>query len=123
MNVSTNDAGRVCIELTTQKEIDALWLLTSHIGGGPDTLRTVFSNNYRSTPGLYEQLMPYVSPAYVQTQDGKRRGAPRRVTELARQHQQTIEGVITFTRHTEPPMAVTHHTPLPSASYQDTQDA
>lgn len=111
MNVYKNELGKLVLEFGSQREIDALWLLASHIGGSHNTLRSVFSNAAQPSKGLYEQLKPYVT---TQSADHGQRhplAQPRSTSELIGLHQETIEGRITFSRQIAEPMPAELHTP------------
>ena len=98
MKVYKNEEGKVLLEFTSQREIDAFWLLSSHIGGPPSTLRSVFSNAKRPSQGLYEQLKPYVTEVSAKRGIRHPRAQPRSTSELIDIHHETIEGRIVFTR-------------------------
>ncbi|AJY53328.1 hypothetical protein [Halomonas sp. KO116] len=106
MNVYKNDHGKVVMEFGSQREIDALWLLASHIGGSPSTLRSIFSNSASPSKGLYEQLKPFVTKTCAQSGIRHPLAEPRSTSELVGHHQETIEGRITFTRQPAEPTLV-----------------
>lgn len=63
MKAFLNPEGAVCLAFDSQQEVDALWALASHVGGGTHSLRTVFSTVEPRHPTLIEALFPYVSKA------------------------------------------------------------
>lgn len=104
MNVYQNENGKVVLEFGSQREIDALWLLASHIGGSPNTLRSVFSNAQKPSRGLYEQLKPFVTGSCAERGIRHPRAQPRSSSELMDSHCETIEGRIMFTRQARDPL-------------------
>lgn len=97
MKVRQNEAGTLCIELGSQAEIDAMWLLAGHVGGDFTTLRRFFSNVMGEEPGLFELLDPYVSPLL---QTGSEPGGIPRQRAIAAvaglNYEQTIQGHLCF---------------------------
>ena len=61
MKAFINSEGAVCLAFDSQQEIDAVWALASHVGGGTHSLRTVFSTLEPTQPTLLEVLFPFVS--------------------------------------------------------------
>lgn len=98
MNVYQNDQGKLVLEFGSQREIDAMWLLTSHIGGPHNTLRSVFSNAANPSKGLYELLKPYVTGPCAEHGVRHPLARPRSTSELLDMHQENIEGSITFSK-------------------------
>ncbi|MGP9797046.1 hypothetical protein ACT3UJ_06775 [Halomonas sp. 86] len=103
MNVYLNSEEKVVLEFDSQREIDALWLLVSHIGGGTDTLRSVFSNANAPSKGLYEQLKPYVTRLCVEKGIRHPLATPRSTSELLDHHHEVITGNIIFQRQVDDP--------------------
>lgn len=96
MKVHRSEAGKVCIELDNQREIDALWVLAGHVNGGIATLRNVFSCPADERQGLYELLLPYVTPVFIEEVEAGLINVPRETTELLHHHQQNVSGSIRF---------------------------
>ena len=61
MRVSHTENGHVTVTLETHEEVVALWAVSAHVGGARLPPRLLFSNHGPGTPGLTQQLAPYVS--------------------------------------------------------------
>lgn len=98
MKVVQTFSGCLAVELQDQSDIDALWLLAGHVGGGPATLRLRFSNGLGDDLGLFEQLDPYVSPLLRTGDDNGGVPRPRVMERLAsNNYAQRVDGHLCFT--------------------------
>ncbi|WP_134019389.1 hypothetical protein [Modicisalibacter xianhensis] len=106
-------SGSLTVELQDQSDIDALWLLAGHVGGGPTTLRRRFSNGLGDEPGLFEQLDPYVSPLTRTGDDNGGVPRPRVMERLAsNNYAQRVDGGLWFVAMDDEPKTEEEAAPL-----------
>lgn len=96
MNVKKSPTGSLLVELENQSEIDGLWAVAAHVGGGSETLRPLFSKVCHEDQGLFEQLRPYTTPMFDECDGQQIALPPEPATLLAEHYGLCVSGSVQF---------------------------